>query len=153
MGTCFKIKMKNIWWLRTARLVQSKPLEALISPVDLESCCSSHPRRAAEHEHPLQAGCMLMLLAQQLNWRLYLGKGCNNVFSNWFGFPRFGLRRTRHMQPFYDLDLYHFLIIVFIMCKTSPYLFQLFGKMLQRCFPLKLQKCYVDHETSIHYSG
>lgn len=122
MGTCFKIKKKNVWWLQTARLVRSKSLEALIPPMDLESCCSSHPGRTAEHEHPLQAGCMLMLRAQQLNWRLTVWP------------PKIWIMPDKAYAAILHMTL--IFIIGFITCKTSPHLFQLFRRMLQHCFPL-----------------
>ena len=35
----------------------------------------------------------------------------------------------------------------FFFLKTSPHLLQLFWRMLQCCFAVKLQKCYVDDQT------
>ena len=45
------------------------------------------------------------------------------------------------------MPIYQF--YVFVLCfKRGPHLLQLFSRMLQRCFTVKLQKCFVDCKTS-----
>lgn len=54
-----------------------------------------------------------------LQWRFQHIKGVNNVF-----------------------------LCSFLRFKTSPFLLQLFRRMLQRCFAVKLLKCFADEEPS-----
>ena len=42
-------------------------------------------------------------------------------------------------------------IIIFVCFKTSPHLLQLFQRMQQGCFAVKLQKCFLDNETSPNF--
>ena len=72
-------------------------------------------------------------------WRVWI-----MCFSTQFGvFHGLGLHWTSCMEP-----VYVFFLLIFLRFKTSPYLVQLFRTMLQCCFTVKVQKCFVDYETS-----
>ena len=69
-------------WLYTAHPAWAESLEAPRSQIDLKRRYL-HPRRALRLMHPLQTGCALMLLAQQLRWGFQLQKGVNKFKSIW----------------------------------------------------------------------
>ena len=69
---------------------------------------------------------------------LHCTEGIINVSSNQFGIS--GLHRTRCTEPIY--------VFCFLCFKPGPSPIQLFRRMLPHRFVVKLQKCFVDYETS-----
>ena len=84
-----------------------------------------------------------MLRAHHLKWVL-TGTSSYCHLECW-GFRSFELLQMSCMEPF----------AVFFICLrfNSPKILQLFRRMLQRCFAVKLQKCFVSYETSPHFEG
>ena len=94
------------------------------------------PRKWSK-ETTLKNRCVLTLLAQQLMWRFLLKNSVNNFFSNQFWLSGL-VAAWSHLMIYFGC---------FLCFKSSLQQLQLFRRMLQCCFAVKLQKCLVDYET------
>ena len=87
---------------------------------------------------------------------IYLLKTCRKTFVHmhsliliWKDIIYTVLRQNLHCSCYATSVLYFILYVHFLGCsKTSPHLLQFLRKMLQSCFAVQLQKCFVDDKTS-----
>ena len=104
-----------------------------------------HSKTVLQHSQPKWMGTCFKTFLADFSFK----KDVNNIFSNRFRDSDL-LESCLTPEKQYGASsccMWFFFLLFLLHFKTSPHLLQLFRRILQLCFDVKLQECFLDNKT------